>query len=137
MYLLLNISQPIDPSSVHREARVAALRAANGPPSSLEDALPVLGDQAVLSYPLFHDNASYAAGRLIIMWPVWWAWHPDRPARTDMSLSHGVGDRSHVWTLATVTIDAVRGIATVYQHNPREHLIYMVVNLTSLDIHFP
>ena len=50
-------------SSLHRIARAAELPQALNP-VSLHDILRVLGDQHDASWPIYHDDASHAAGDL-------------------------------------------------------------------------
>jgi len=67
MYLRLypiNITQPIDPSTVGRTQRVHQLP----PPTSPDDILTVLGDQEDRQYPLFHDILSHINGDISKGW---------------------------------------------------------------------
>jgi len=67
MYLRLspiNITQPVDPSTVGRTNRVHQLP----PPTSPTDILNILGDQADRQYPLFHDVLSHVRGDISEGW---------------------------------------------------------------------
>jgi len=67
MYLRLypiNITQPVDPSTVGRTDRVHQLP----PPTRPIDILDILGDQEDRLYPLFHDTLSHLNGDLSQGW---------------------------------------------------------------------
>jgi len=100
-YQLLAIPQPPYDSSLHRLKRYSEVV----PPTSIHDALTILGDQHDRLYPLFHD-----------------------------ALSHERGELSG-WTLATVVFDLRNQHAVVYRGNPRHAQPTYVLNLGTLDLH--
>jgi len=67
MYLRLypiNVTQPVDPSTIGRTERVHQLP----PPTDPVDILNVLGDQENHAYPLFHDTLSHLNGDISKGW---------------------------------------------------------------------
>eukprot|EP00302_Diacronema_sp_CCMP2436_P004987 CAMPEP_0179911038 /NCGR_PEP_ID=MMETSP0982-20121206/46113_1 /TAXON_ID=483367 /ORGANISM="non described non described, Strain CCMP 2436" /LENGTH=413 /DNA_ID=CAMNT_0021812683 /DNA_START=112 /DNA_END=1354 /DNA_ORIENTATION=- len=85
LFLQPPVPQHMTTSSAHRLERARELP----PPSSAQDLLAVLGDQADSAFPLFHDAGSRAAG-----------------------------DISGEETMATVLVDVARGTLTLLAGNP-------------------
>ncbi|KAF4041437.1 Acyl-coenzyme A:6-aminopenicillanic acid acyl-transferase domain-containing protein [Phytophthora infestans] len=100
-YQRLRIAQPPYQSSLHRLRRYSELT----PPTNVDEALTVLGDQEDRSWPVFHD-----------------------------SLSHSRGDLSG-WTLTTIVFDLSKGKAVSFLENPvhrPQHLVWDLFKLTVL-----
>lgn len=86
-YQRLQVAQPPYQSSLHRLRRYSELT----PPTTIDEALDVLGDQGDQSWPVFHD-----------------------------SLSHARGDLSG-WTLTTIVFDLDKEKAVSFSGNPALH----------------
>ncbi|GMF13618.1 unnamed protein product [Phytophthora lilii] len=99
-YQRLHVAQPPYQSSLHRLKRYSELT----PPSTIHEALAVLGDQADRSWPVFHDQ-----------------------------LSHEKGDLSG-WTLTTIVFDLDQDNAMSYLGNPIHHRPNLVWNLVNLTV---
>lgn len=99
-YQRLVIDQPPYQSSLHRLKRYSELT----PPTSVKEALKILGDQHDRSWPVFHD-----------------------------SLSHGRGDLSG-WTLTTIAFDLNQRKAFSYSGNPSLGRVAIVWDLEKLTI---
>ncbi|EGZ19217.1 hypothetical protein PHYSODRAFT_493438 [Phytophthora sojae] len=98
-YQRLHVAQPPYQSSLHRLHRYSQL----SPPTTVDEALNVLGDQEDKSWTVFHDT-----------------------------LSHERGDLSG-WTLTTVVFDLDKGEAVSYLGNPalrRKNLVWDLHKLT-------
>ncbi|KAJ8571645.1 hypothetical protein ON010_g5187 [Phytophthora cinnamomi] len=98
-YQRLQVAQPPYQSSLHRLHRYSQLT----PPTTIDDALKVLGDQEDKSWPVFHD-----------------------------ALSHERGDLSG-WTLTTIVFDLDKGEAVSFLGNPalrHKNLVWDLLNLT-------
>lgn len=102
-YQRLDIPQPPYQSSLHRLKRYSELR----PPSTIAQALDVLGDQTDHLYPVFHDAASHQHGEL------------------------------SGWTLTTVVFDLSRRRAVSFRGNPRNHDVKLVWDLDTLTVRAP
>lgn len=102
-YQRLEIPQPPYQSSLHRIKRYSEM----DPPSSVAQALEVLGDQADHLYPVFHDAASHQRGEL------------------------------SGWTLTTVVFDLPSRKAVSFRGNPRNHDVKLVWDLDTLQVHAP
>ncbi|KAF1791866.1 Peptidase C45 [Phytophthora cactorum] len=101
-YQRLQIAQPPYQSSLHRLQRYNELT----PPTTIDEALVVLGDQEDRSWPVFHDH-----------------------------LSHARGDLSG-WTLTTIVFDLDKGKAVSFLGNPahcRQNLVWDLSNVTMLS----
>ncbi|KAG6958742.1 hypothetical protein JG688_00010374 [Phytophthora aleatoria] len=101
-YQRLQIAQPPYQSSLHRLQRYNELT----PPTTIDEALVVLGDQEDRSWPVFHDY-----------------------------LSHARGDLSG-WTLTTIVFDLDKGKAVSFLGNPahcRQNLVWDLSNVTVLS----
>ncbi|TYZ65765.1 hypothetical protein PybrP1_012634 [[Pythium] brassicae (nom. inval.)] len=99
-YQRLDIEQPPYASSLHRLQRYSELV----PPTTVREALAVLGDQHDQSYPVFHD-----------------------------ALSHERGELSG-WTLTTVVFDLLEGRAYSYRGNPKRMSVKFIWNLKTLRV---
>ncbi|KAG3107867.1 hypothetical protein PI124_g2578 [Phytophthora idaei] len=101
-YQRLQIAQPPYQSSLHRLQRYNELT----PPTTIDEALVVLGDQEDRSWPVFHDY-----------------------------LSHARGDLSG-WTLTTIVFDLDKEKAVSILGNPahcRQNLVWDLSNVTVLS----
>ena len=97
-YQTLVVPQTYGNSSIHRLARAAEILR-DAPPTTPEAIAHALGDQQDHSYPIFHDDASHAAGDL-----------------SD-------------WTIATALFDLRKATLTVYAGNPRKADVLATVAL--------
>ncbi|KAE9017844.1 hypothetical protein PR001_g12229 [Phytophthora rubi] len=98
-YQRLHVAQPPYQSSLHRLRRYSQLT----PPTTIDEALKVLGDQGDKSWPVFHDT-----------------------------LSHERGDLSG-WTLTTIVFDLDEGEAVSFLGNPalrHKNLVWDLLDLT-------
>ncbi|KAH7460817.1 uncharacterized protein KRP23_14523 [Phytophthora ramorum] len=99
-YQRLHVTQPPYQSSLHRLHRYSELT----PPSTIDEALTVLGDQEDRLWPVFHD-----------------------------ALSHQRGDLSG-WTLTTIVFDLDQGEAVSYLGNPARRRPTLVWDLLKLTV---
>lgn len=99
-YQLLNIAQPPYDSSIHRLKRFSELPK----PTSVQEALHILGDQHDRLYPVFHDVLSHERGEL------------------------------SGWTLTTIVFDLVKKQAVSYRGNPRHGLEEFHWDLATLKV---
>lgn len=99
-YQRLDIDQPPYASSLHRLKRYSEL----SPPTSVREALAILGDQHDREWPVFHDELSHA--------------------RRELS----------GWTLTTIAFDVVGGKAYSFRGNPRELSVKFIWNLKTLRV---
>lgn len=102
-YQRLKVAQPPYQSSLHRLARYSEMQ----PPSTILEALDVLGDQEDHSYPVFHDAKSHERGEL------------------------------SGWTLTTIVFDLARGVAYSFRGNPRNLDVKLVWDLKTLSVRPP
>lgn len=68
MYRHLNVSQEVDESTVHREARAEAMPAAE----TMSGALQILGDTADKAYPIYRNGAPPDTGYPFVLPVVGW-----------------------------------------------------------------
>lgn len=99
-YQLLNIAQPPYDSSLHRLKRFSQLPK----PSSVSEALHILGDQHDHLYPVYHDVLSHERGEL------------------------------SGWTLTTIVFDVAKKQAVSYYGNPRNEQQEFLWDLTTLSV---
>ncbi|DAZ98337.1 TPA: hypothetical protein N0F65_007144 [Lagenidium giganteum] len=99
-YQYLDIPQPPYQSSLHRLRRYSELT----PPTTVDEALAILGDQHDRLYPIFHDT-----------------------------LSHERGDLSG-WTLITVVFDLLAGQVFTIHGNPTHEEVGLLWDLTTLGV---
>uniref|UniRef100_K3WCK1 Peptidase C45 hydrolase domain-containing protein n=1 Tax=Globisporangium ultimum (strain ATCC 200006 / CBS 805.95 / DAOM BR144) TaxID=431595 RepID=K3WCK1_GLOUD len=99
-YQRLNIAQPPYESSLHRLKRYSELT----PPTTVREALAILGDQEDRSWPVFHDTLSHEGGEL------------------------------SGYTMTTIVFDVLEGKAYSFRGNPSRLNVKFIWDLKTLKV---